>query len=272
MLVWFYSILLLCSLPFFGSIVLLNLMFQVGGVWLLYKSNTVGEGFLSTTLKDLIVVDNREGTAKELRLAIGKPSRHEYNPSATVLGNIDHNVAQRNSMVDAARKYTPAILIFDARFSEKSTFVSLCIQRPQLLVALDFLLDVAEFFVPTVRGEVLYDDNTDSSSSVVPIILDQSVFHQPTFEFSISPKKPLVADDERFDLFIYDGGGGILYLKDRQGLDISCPSMEPLVYVGNGKKLQFRNVTIKVALPHLDQILFFFHIYIYMFIIFLVVM
>lgn len=231
-------------------------MFQVGGVWVLYKSNTVGEGFLSITLKDLIIVDDREGTVKELRLAIGKPSRDEYNPSATVLGNTDHNVAKRKSLMDTARKYTPAILILDARFSEKSTFVSLCIQRPQLLVALDFLLDIVEFFVPTVRGELLYDDNANSSPSMVAIILDQPVFHQPSAEFSISPKKPLVADAERFDLFIYDGGGGVLYLKDRHGLNISCPSMEALVYVGNGKKLQFRNVTIKVVFLYLDQLLF----------------
>lgn len=220
-------------------------MFQVSGVWLLYKSNTVGEGFLSTTLKDLIVVDDREGTEKELRLAIGKPNVGEYN----VLNNTDHNVVERNLLVEGARKYTPAILILDARFCEKSTFVSLCIQRPQLLVALDFLLDIVEFFVPTVRGELLYDDNASSSPSVHALILDQPVFHQPSTEFSISPKKPLVADDERLDLFIYDGGGGVLYLKDRHGLDISCPSMEALIYVGNGKKLQFRNVTIKVSYP-----------------------
>lgn len=224
-------------------------MFQVSGVWLLYKSNTVGEGFLSITLKDLIVVDDREGTEKELRLAIGKPNVGEYNPKATVLNNTDHNVVERNSLVEGARKYTPAILIFDAKFYEKSTSVSLCIQRPQLLVALDFLLDVVEFFVPTVRGELLNDDNASSSPSVHALILDQPVFHQPSAEFSISPKKPLVADDESLDLFIYDGGGGILYLKDRHGLDISCPSMEALVYVGNGKKLQFRNVTIKVSIP-----------------------
>ncbi|XP_042024109.1 uncharacterized protein LOC121771392 [Salvia splendens] len=228
---------------------------QIRGVWLLYKSNTVGEGFLSTTLKDLIVVDDREGTEKELRLAVGKPNVGEYNHRATMLNNKDHNVVDSNSLVEGARKYTPAILILDARFYEKSTFVSLCIQRPQLLVALDFLLDIAEFFVPTVRGEMLYDDNANFSPSVHALIIDQPVFHQPSHEFSISPKKPLVADDDRLDLFIYDGGGGVLYLKDRHGLNISGPSIEPLVYVGNGKRLQFRNVTIKIG-SYLDSCVF----------------
>ncbi|KAK6146409.1 hypothetical protein DH2020_020278 [Rehmannia glutinosa] len=217
---------------------------QVSGVWLLYKSNTVGEGSLSATLKDLIVVDDREGTEKELRLAIGKPELNGYNPSQSVPENMDHNV-ENNPLVDSARKYTPAILILDAKFYENSMFISLCIQRPQLLVALDFLLAIVEFFVPTVRGELSNDENANSSHFLDALILDQPIFCQPSAEFSISPQKPLVADDERFDLFIYDGRGGTLYLKDRQGLNLSCPSMEALVYVGNGKKLQFKNVTIR---------------------------
>ncbi|KAK6122244.1 hypothetical protein DH2020_044005 [Rehmannia glutinosa] len=217
---------------------------QVSGVWLLYKSNTVGEGSLSATLKDLIVVDDREGTEKELRLAIGKPEVNGYNPSQSVPENMDHNV-ENNPLVDSARKYTPAILILDAKFYENSMFISLCIQRPQLLVALDFLLAIVEFFVPTVRGELSNDENANSSHFLDALILDQPIFCQPSAEFSISPQKPLVADDERTDLFIYDGRGGTLYLKDRQGLNLSCPSMEALVYVGNGKKLQFKNVTIR---------------------------
>ncbi|KAI3453469.1 hypothetical protein Pfo_010132 [Paulownia fortunei] len=218
---------------------------QVGGLWLLYKSNTVGEGSLSATLKDLIVVDDREGTEKELRLSIGKPDMDRYNPSQSVPENMDHNIIENNSLLDSTRKYTPAILILDARFYENSTLLSLCIQRPQLLVALDFLLAIVEFFVPTVHGELLYDENANSSDFLDALILDQPIFCQPSAEFSISPQKPLVADDERFDLFIYDGRGGTLYLKDRQGLNLSCLSMEALVYVGNGKKLQFRNVTIR---------------------------
>ncbi|KAL2233064.1 UNVERIFIED_CONTAM: hypothetical protein Sindi_1486400, partial [Sesamum indicum] len=217
----------------------------VSGVWLLYKSNMVGEGFLSATLKDLVVVDDREGTEKELKLAFGKPDVDGHSPSQSVPGNIDHNTVESNPLANNARKYTPAILILDARFHESSTFVSLCIQRPQLLVALDFLLAVVEFFVPTVRSDVSNDENANSSHFLDAIVLDQPIFCQATAEFSISPQKPLVADDERFEHFIYDGRGGTLYLKDRWGLNLSCPSMEALVYVGNGKKLQFRNVTIR---------------------------
>lgn len=233
-------------------------MFQLSEVWLSYTSNTVGEGFLSTSLKDLIIVDDREGTEKELRLAIGKPDMAEYNPTETLPDNKDHNLVESTSLVGSSRKYTPAILILDARFSENSTFVSLCIQRPQLLVALDFLLAIVEFFVPTVRGETSYDDTANSSQFLEALILEQPLFRQPSAEFTILPKKPLVADDERFDLFIYDGGGGILNLKDRYGSDLSFPSLEALVYVGNGKKLQFQNVTIRVGLIYLIKHLYLF--------------
>ncbi|KAL3817950.1 hypothetical protein ACJIZ3_003855 [Penstemon smallii] len=215
---------------------------QVSGVWLLYKSDTIGDGFLSATLKDLTVVDNREGTEQELRLAIGKPDMTGYNPSQSKIDNMDDKAVATNIPTDSSTKFIPAMLIFDARFCEDSTFLFLCIQRPQLLVALDFLLAIVEFFVPTIRGEQLEEN---ANSFVDALILDQQTFHQPTAEFSISPQKPLVADDERFDIFIYDGKGGTLYLKDRHGSNLSCPSMEALVYVGNGKKLQFRNVTVK---------------------------
>ncbi|KAL0326634.1 UNVERIFIED_CONTAM: hypothetical protein Sangu_1741400 [Sesamum angustifolium] len=197
--------------------------------------------------EDLVVVDDREGTEKELKLAFGKPDVDGHNPSQSVPGNMYHNTVESNPLANNARKYTPAILILDARFHESSTFVSLCIQRPQLLVALDFLLAVVEFFVPTVRSDVSNDENANSSHFLDAIVLDQPIFSQATAEFSISPQKPLVVDDERFEDFIYDGRGGTLYLKDRWGLNLSCPSMEALVYVGNGKKLQFRNVTIRVG-------------------------
>lgn len=217
----------------------------MSGVWLLYKSNTIGEGFLSATLKDFTVTDDREGTEQELRLAIAKPDMIEYTPSQSVTHKMDYNVVDI-SLLENARKLVPTMLILDARFSDYSTFISLCIQRPQLLVALDFLLAIVEFFVPTIRVRS-YEENANSLRSVEALILDQPIFCQPCTEFSLSPQGPMVADDEKYDLFIYDGQGGILYLKDRWGLILSSPSTEALVYVGTGKKLQFRNVTIKVS-------------------------
>lgn len=217
---------------------------KVGGGWLLYRSNTLGEGFLSSTLKDFTVLDDREGTEEELKLAIRKPETIGYNPT-DILSNSEIPHKMEKEVHDRIGELVPAMLILDARFSEHSTSLFLCIQRPRLLVALDFLLDVVEFFVPTVRSMLSNEVDKNSSRIVDAIILDQCTYIQPSDEFSLSPLRPLFADDERFDHFVYDGRGGRLYLKDKKGSNLSSPSNEAIFFIGSGKKLQFKNVTIK---------------------------
>lgn len=228
---------------------------QVGGVWLLYKLNTVGESFLSATLKDFTVIDDREGTEEELRLAIRKPEIIGYDPTEFMIDSENHHKNEMIVMEDKERTLVPSMLIIDARFSEYSTSLALSIQRPQLLVALDFLLDVVEFFVPSIRSMLSNEEEKNPSHVLDAIILDQSTYSQPCAEFSLSPLRPLIADDERFDHFVYDGRGGVLYLKDRQGCNLSSPSIEAIICVGSGKKLQFKNVTIKNGL-YLDSCIF----------------
>ncbi|XP_020979196.1 uncharacterized protein LOC107640015 [Arachis ipaensis] len=216
---------------------------QVSGAWLLYKSSTDGKGFLSATLQGFSVFDDREGVEKEFRLAIGKPE----NVGASRLNAFSHQQNQdsvNSSIVKENGFPVPTMLIVDVKFAQDSTFVSLCIQRPQLLVALDFLLAVVEFFVPTVGSMLSYEEH-NMSHMLEAVIMDQSIYIQPCPEFSISPQKPLIVDNETFDHFIYDGHGGTLYLKDGQGFNLTEASSEALIYVGSGKKLQFKNVVIK---------------------------
>lgn len=222
---------------------------QVSDAWLLYKSNTAGKGFLSATLQGFSVFDDREGVEQEFRLAIGKPQ----NIGASPLNAFSYyqNQDSVNSGITKGNNFepVPTMLMVDMKFGQDSTFVSLCVQRPQLLVALDFLLAVVEFFVPTVSSMLSYDEH-NRSHMLEAIIMDQSIYKQSCAEFSLSPQKPLIVDDESFDHFVYDGDGGILYLKDRQGFNISAASSEAIIYVGSGKKLQFRNVVIKVSVSH----------------------
>ncbi|KAF7828516.1 Vacuolar protein sorting-associated protein 13C [Senna tora] len=217
---------------------------QVSGAWLLYKSSTSGEGFLSATLQDFSVFDDREGVEQEFQLAIGKPKNFGSRSLNSLAydykrDSIDSNITQGSSFGPV-----PTMLIVDVKISQMSTFVTLCVQRPQLLVALDFLLAVVEFFVPTVSS-MLSNEEDNSSHIVDAIFLDQSIFRQPCAEFSLYPQKPLIIDDENFDHFIYDGGGGTLFLKDTRGFNLTAPSSKALIHVGNGKKLQFKNVVIK---------------------------
>ncbi|KAF8032759.1 hypothetical protein BT93_D1608 [Corymbia citriodora subsp. variegata] len=220
---------------------------SVNGMWLLYKSNKGGEGFLSASLDGFTVMDDRVGTEEGLRLAIGKPEDIRNSP---INAAIDYKNWSRD-YIDATNdndvKIVPTMLILDAKFSQSSSFMSLCVQRPQLLVALDFLLAVVEFFVPSIGDVLSHEDDEESLALniVDAVTLDQSVYRQPSAEMALSPQRPLIVDDERYDHFIYDGQGGTLYLKDRWGTNLSAPSKETMIYVANGKKLQFKNVNIK---------------------------
>jgi len=220
---------------------------------MLYKSNTCGEGFLFATLKGFSVIDAREGTKEELRLAIGK--------SGTIVRSLDgDNYVQHlidteegNVSMELGPQPVPSMLILDANFRNTLTSVSLCIQRPILLVALDFLLAIAEFFVPSVGNMLSSGEDNDPLLVGGAIILDRPVYSQPASIFSISSQKPLIVDDEKFDHFIYDGKGGQLYLQNTDGSSLSDSAPEPIIYVGNGKSLQFKNVTIMVQFSALKS-------------------
>ncbi|KAL6985853.1 hypothetical protein U1Q18_019226 [Sarracenia purpurea var. burkii] len=218
---------------------------QISGAWLLYESNTLDEGFLSASLSDFSVIDDREGIEQALRLAVGRPENFGYGPLRFMTDDEYSHMARTNVLDYGDAKLIPTMLILDVKFGRYSTSVSVCVQKPQLLVVLDFLLAVVEFFVPSVRNMLSNEEDENSLFIVDAIILDNPNYSQPSAEFSLSPQRPLVVDDERFDHFVYDGRGGTLYLYDKRGVIISSPSTEAIIYVGNRKRLQFKNVIIK---------------------------
>lgn len=138
------------------------------------------------------------------------------------------------------------MLILDAIFKRDSTDVSLCVQRPKFLVALDFLVAIIEFFVPSFGAVLSKEDDNDLPEVVPAIIFVDEIYMQECSVLSISAQKPLIADGEGFSHFIYDGKGGKLLLQDRNGELLSGPSPETFIFVGSGKSLKFRNVTIVV--------------------------
>nr|XP_009413254.1 PREDICTED: uncharacterized protein LOC103994598 isoform X1 [Musa acuminata subsp. malaccensis] len=220
---------------------------QASGAWLLYKSNASEESFIFATLKGFSVTDEREGVKEEFRLAIGKSRTIEYtsfdngddDDIRSLVDNGGEKVKERDDL-----EPVPSMLIFDATLMKSSTSVSFYIQRPKLLVALDFLLAVTEFFAPSVRNMLSNEEDAGPLNMAGTIILDHPIYTQPLHSYSLSPQKPLIVDDERFDHFIYDGKGGNLFLNDRAGKVLSYPSPEVIIFVGCGKRLQFKNVTI----------------------------
>lgn len=205
----------------------------------------MGEGLLSATLRGFIVNDDREGTEEELRLAVRQPKNVRHRPDYEVV-NEEHENVKADVKYDEILG-VPTMLILDAKFSHYTTSLCLCIQRPQLLVALDFLMAVAEFFVPTVRDMLSNDEDEKAPSVVDALDLDKSTFSQSDEVFTLSPQRPLMVECESFDHYIYDGRGGTLLLQDREGKMISSTSLETIIYIGSGKHLQFKNVTIKVC-------------------------
>ena len=220
---------------------------QATGAWLLYKSNTREENFLYATLKGFSVFDDREGTKDELRLVIGKSATVRDTSSADGYDNPNEpDSGEQRIQKDLGLEPIPSMLILDAIFRKSSSSLSLCVQRPKFLVALDFLLAIVEFFVPSARSLLSNDEDKDLLHMISPVILNDQIYYQEDSTFSLSPQKPLIVDNERFDHFIYDGKGGKLYLLDREDKILSSPSSESFIHVLGCKRLQFRNVTIVV--------------------------
>ncbi|XP_057872719.2 uncharacterized protein LOC131078906 isoform X2 [Cryptomeria japonica] len=220
---------------------------QISGGWVLFKSNSEEESIIMATLKSFNVIDDRQGTREEFRRAIGKSDNIEYAPLDWVHSNIQKMEDHGNEPLLQGYDWKPVItmLILDVKLNRSSQKISMCIQRPQLLVALDFLLAVTEFFVPSILS-VLSDTNAENTMDISNgIILDQVLYCQCHDEVTISPIHPLVVDDGRYDSFIYDGRGGRLQLANRVGVDLAEPSKEAFVFIGSGKKLQFKNVIIQ---------------------------
>lgn len=230
------------------QIINLLLIVQASKVWLLYKSDSSGEGFLWSTLQSFTVTDEREGTKHEFRHAIGKHENiSHFHLSYGDISNAsfpDPVIKQREEEYDFGAILT--MLILDITFGKSMTSISLCVQRPHLLVALDFLLAITEFFVPTVR--MLFSEGGDEEllHENDGIILDHPIFNQPLTEFSLSPNKPFIVDHENFNHYVYDGKGGSLILMDSQEEILSTHSTKTVFFIGNGKRLQFKNVYIKV--------------------------
>jgi len=138
------------------------------------------------------------------------------------------------------------MIVIDAKLGPTQQEVSLRIQRPRVVVAFDFLLAVGEFFVPSMLGLLAEKGEENPLDMKKGIFLNNRVYKQAVKEIRISPKKPLVADYEGVQEYIYDGQGNTLRLLNRYNEDLSTFSPEALIFVGDGKRLIFRNVVIQV--------------------------
>lgn len=142
------------------------------------------------------------------------------------------------------------MLVVDAMLGPTQQTVSLRIQRPRVTVAFDFLLAVAEFFVPSMHAMLSDKGDENPLDLTNGIFLDKPTYKQKTEVVEITPKNPLVADHVLVDEYTYDGQGNTLRLLNRTGTDLSDYAPEALIFIGDGKRLSFRNIIIQVnAIP-----------------------
>lgn len=144
------------------------------------------------------------------------------------------------------------MLIVDCRWRSSSKSIVIRMQQPHVLVVLDFILAVAEFFVPAMRAITGRDETSDPENDPIfinnHIIPVQSIYIQTEKVVLLSSNRKLIIDAPGSDEIIYDGCGGTIRLIDCQNNDNSSSGFGSLIIIiGRGKKLRFMNVKIMVS-------------------------
>ncbi|KAJ7562087.1 hypothetical protein O6H91_03G054700 [Diphasiastrum complanatum] len=220
---------------------------QVKHVWAAYKSNSLGETFIASSLESFSVSDDREGTEAELRYMIGKVDEFEHNSDNIMQDKGKLKDKESTSYNQCPHKTYLTMLMMDVKLSASSRTISIRVQRPRLLVVLDFLLAFADFFVPSIKSAL--SEGSDPLETLLDLknslFLSQSIYEQTSDIIIFSPTRPLTADHEAIDEYTYDGKGQKIRLLDRRGKDLCGYPKEPCIFVGHGKRLCFKNVTIQ---------------------------
>lgn len=209
------------------------------GLWVAYRTSSISEIDLYVTLSKLSVLDLRPSTKPEMRLMLG---------SMTDVEDDGLNNEPRGATKSDIPKLT--MLVMDWRVKTDSQAFVVRMQQPRLLVVLDFLLAVGEYFVPalgiiTGREEVM-DIQNDPVTMHDHVRLNASLYEQKEDIVFLSPHRQLIADSYDVDEFTYDGCGNTICLIGKDNLKgNSSPSLQPLIIIGYGKKLRFKNIRIK---------------------------
>ncbi|OVA16691.1 Peroxin/Ferlin domain [Macleaya cordata] len=223
------------------------------GLWVSYRMTSMSETDLYVTIPIFSVIDIRPDTRPEMRLMLGSSSDISKQDST---GNFPIGF----SNVDSMRKNLEAppgldipistMLLMDYRFRASSQSYVVRLQQPRVLVVLDFLLAVGEFFVPSLgaitgREETL-DPKNDPITRNNNIVLNSPVYKQRDDVVHLSPNRQLIADVLGVDEYTYDGCGQTIFLSEGADLkETSTSRFHPIIVIGRGKRLRFVNVKIK---------------------------
>jgi vacuolar protein sorting-associated protein 13A/C len=232
-------------------------LLQIQKFWLSYCSSSANSMDILITLSKLSVLDQRFDTRPEMRLMLGSLGDVEKlgGPSIPVVENVEDESANGSSP-------ELTMLVLDLRFKPESQAFVIRVQRPRLLVVVDFLLAVGEFFVPSL-GKASSENDPENSQHGTEILdehirLATPLHCQEEDTIVLSCERQLIAEAYDVDEFIYDGCGKTLLLDVKD--DEDCPiSWEPFIIIGSGKKLRFKNIRIEVSLYFLECMVFISH-------------
>lgn len=223
-----------------------------------YRMTSLSEADLYVTIPKFSIVDVRPDAKPEMRLMLGPSSEvcRQASVSASGSGSVPStssgNLTRTQSRVSSASDMpTSTMFLLDYRWRTTAQSSVVRVQQPRVLVVPDFLIAVAEFFVPSLGAitgrEELMDPNNDPIRKNHSIVLNSAVYKQQVEVIQLSPSQQLIADAPGVDDYIYDGCGRTICLKeDNDLIESQFSGFQPIVIIGRGKRLRFVNVKIEV--------------------------
>ncbi|KAI4335042.1 hypothetical protein L6164_013726 [Bauhinia variegata] len=222
------------------------------GLWVFYRMTSMSEADLYVTIPKFSILDVRPHTKPEMRLMLGSSTDA---PKQAVTGKVPLSFRtsfRRTSSVDRIDIDMPISTMFlmDYRWRMSSQSFVVRVQQPRVLVVPDFLLAVAEFFVPALGAltgrEETMDPKNDPISKNNSIVLREPVYKQTDDVIHLSPSKQLVADCVGIDEYTYDGCGNVICLDvETDSKEQRSMRFQPIIFIGRGKRLRFVNVKIE---------------------------
>ncbi|GKV06822.1 hypothetical protein SLEP1_g18658 [Rubroshorea leprosula] len=221
------------------------------GLWVSYRMTSLSETDLYVTIPKFSILDIRPKTKPEMRLMLGSSTDASKQASA---GNFPFSnkssFSGANSKVGSVLDLPiSTMFLTDYRWRESSQSLVLRLQQPRLLVVPDFLLAVAEFFVPALGAITGRDETMDPKNDPISknsIVLAEPVYKQSEDVVHLSPSRQLVVDALGIDEYTYDGCGKTIFLNEGNDTKEShSTKFRPIIIVGCGKKLRFVNVKIE---------------------------
>ncbi|KAF6156506.1 hypothetical protein GIB67_011307 [Kingdonia uniflora] len=225
---------------------------QLQGLWVSYRMTSLSETDLYLTIPIFSILDIRPNTKSEMRLMLGSSSD-------VLKQGCTGNVPMASSNDDFPRQSVKAVpwsdvpnstmLLVDYRHRSSSQSFVVRVQQPRVLVVLDFLLAVGEFFVPALGVITGRDETSDPKNDPMfrnnNIVLTESSYIQKEDVVHLSPNRQLIVDALGVEEYTYDGRGGTICLSEEADTkDANCRVL-PIFIIGRGKKLRFMNVRIE---------------------------